>query len=136
MTLLGTNLTGATAVLFNSASAVFTNALTNKLDLVITATVPPDATDGPVTIRTPHGDVTTRNSFVVLKPRLLAHLASSGSIEISWDATSTNITLEAVADLDSGLWTPVAGPFIRTNGYNVFQPDVSLGNRFYRLRRQ
>jgi hypothetical protein len=136
VTLLGTNLTGATAVLFNSASAVFTNALTNKLDLVITATVPPDATDGPVTIRTPHGDVTTRNSFVVLKPRLLAHLASSGSIEISWDATSTNITLEAVADLDSGLWTPVAGPFIRTNGYNVFQPDVSLGNRFYRLRRQ
>jgi subtilisin family serine protease len=136
VTLVGTNLTGATAVLFNSASAVFTNALTNKLDLVITATVPPDASDGPITIRTPHGDVTTRNSFFVLMPRLLAHPASSGPIEISWAATSTNLTLEAVADLDTGLWTPVTGPFIRTNGYTVFQADVSLGKRFYRLRKQ
>jgi subtilisin family serine protease len=136
VTLLGTNLTGATAVLFNSASAVFTNALTNKLDLVITATVPPDATDGPITIRTPHGDVTTRNSFVVLLPRLLAHNTSSGAIEISWAATGTNITLEAAANLDMGLWTPVSGPLIRTNGYTLFKPDVSLGNRFYRLRKQ
>jgi subtilisin family serine protease len=136
VTLFGTNLTGATAVLFNSASAVFTNALTNKLDLVITATVPPDATDGPITIRTPHGDVTTPNSFVVLRPRLLAHPTSSGSIEISWADPSTNITLEAVTNLGTGLWAPVTGPFIQTNGYTVFQPDVSLGNRFYRLRKQ
>src|SRR5262249_40078752 len=136
VTLSGTNFSGATAVLFNHTSAVFTNAPANNVDLLITAIVPPDATDGPITIRTPHGDITSVDSFVVLPPQLFAHSTTSGPIEISWGATSTNLTLEAVANLDTGLWTLVTGPLIRTNGYTVFQPDVSLGNRFYRLRKQ
>src|SRR5262249_39192853 len=124
VTLSGTNFTGATAVLFNGASAVFTNASANNVDLGIAATVPPDATDGPITIRTPHGDVTSTSSFVVLPPRLVAHAKPSGAIEISWAATATNITLEAAADLDSGLWATVTQPLIRTNGYTVLQTDV------------
>jgi hypothetical protein len=136
VTLFGTNFTGATAVLFNGASAVFNNALTNYLDLRITATVPPDATDGPITIRTSHGDFTTADSFIVLLPRLLAHTKPSGAIEISWAATSSDITLETTSALDRGLWTAVTQPLIRTNGYTVFQPDVSFGNQFYRLRKQ
>jgi hypothetical protein len=136
VTLSGTNFTGATAVLFNGAGAVFTNALTNNLDLRITATVPPDATDGPITIRTPHGDFTSTNAFVVLLPRLLAHTQPSGAIEISWAATASDITLEAASDLQGGLWTAVTQPLIRTNGYTVFQPDEGFGNRFYRLRKQ
>jgi hypothetical protein len=132
ITLNGTNFIGATAVLFNGASASFTN----NVDFRITATVPPDATDGPITIRTPHGDATSSNSFLVLIPQLLARNTASGAVEISWGATATNITLEAVANLDQELWAPVPGPLIRTNGHTVFQPDASLGNRFYRLRRQ
>jgi hypothetical protein len=136
VTLVGTNFTGATAVLFNGASAVFSNALANNVDLRITATLPPDATDGPITIRTPHGDVTSADSFVVLPPPLLAHTTPSGAIEISWAATAADITLETASTLDQGLWTTVSQPFIRTNGYTSFQPNVSFGNRFYRLRKQ
>src|SRR5262249_28121978 len=126
VTLSGTNFTGATAVLFNGASAVFTNALTNNLDLRISATVPPDATDGPITIRTPHGDVTSNISFVVLLPGLLARPTPSGAVEFSWAATATNIILEAAADLDSGVWAIVTQPLIRTNGYTFLQMDMGL----------
>jgi len=136
VTLFGTNFTGATAVLFNGASAVFTNALTNNLDRRISATIPPDATDGSITIRTPHGDVTTADSFIVLLPRLLAHPKPSGAIEISWAATARDITLESASDLDQGVWTVVTQPLIRTNGNTILQPEVSFGNRFYRLRKQ
>jgi hypothetical protein len=136
VTLSGTNFTGATAVLFNGASAIFNNALTNNLDLRITATVPPEATDGPITIRTPHGDFTAADSFIVSLPLLLAHTKSSAAIEISWAATSAGMTLETTSALDRGLWTAVTQPLIRTNGYTVFQPDVSFGNQFYRLRKQ
>ena len=66
----GTNFTGATSVLFNGASATFTNAPTNNLDLRITAIVPPDAISGPITIVTPHGSVTSTASFQVLPPPL------------------------------------------------------------------
>jgi hypothetical protein len=54
-----TNFTGATSVLFNGASASFTNAATTNLDLRVTAVVPPDATSGPITIMTPHVSVTS-----------------------------------------------------------------------------
>ena len=136
MTLFGTNLIGTTAVLFNGTSARFTNTLPNYLDLRITATVPPDAIDGPITIRTLHEDVTSTNSFVVSLPRLMGHIQPSGAIEISWAATATNITLEAAADLEHGVWAPVTQALIRTNGSTIFQPAMSLGNRSYRLKKQ
>ena len=135
VTLSGTNFTGATAVLFNGASAVFTHALTNNLDLRITATVPADATDGPITIRTPHGEVTTVGAFVVLPPPLLTQTSPAGGLEISWAATATNVTLEVASILDQDRWSPVIQPLIRTNGYTVFQRNVSSGNQFYRLRK-
>jgi hypothetical protein len=134
--LFGTNFTGATAVLFNGASAVFTNALTNNLDLRITATVPPDGTDGPITIRTPHGDVATVGSFVVLPPPLLAHTGPSGGIEISWAATGRSSRLETAWELTSGVWEPVTDSLVQTNGHTVFRPDTMVGNRFYRLKKQ
>ena len=48
----------------------------------------------------------------------------------------TDITLEGASDLDQGLWTAVTQPPIRTNANTIFQPEVSFGNRFYRLRKQ
>jgi hypothetical protein len=135
VSLVGTNFTGATAVLFNGANATFANFSSNNLDLRISATVPADATDGPVTIRTPHGDVTSTNSFVVLLPRLLTHATQSGAIEISWAATATNLTLEATADLVHGVWTPVTEPLIHTNGHTIFEADVGRVSQFYRLKK-
>ena len=64
ITINGTNFTGATRVLFNGVPAAFspsTNAAFT--DLQLTATVPPGASTGPVTIETPHGNVSTSSNF-------------------------------------------------------------------------
>jgi len=89
VTLTGTNFTGATSVFFNGASASFTNALTNNLDLRITAIVPLDATSSSITMVTPHGNVTSTASFQVLPPSLTVRLTSAYELEITWPATST-----------------------------------------------
>jgi uncharacterized repeat protein (TIGR01451 family) len=58
----GVNFTNATDVSFNGASAAFTvNSATQ-----ITATVPTNATTGPVTITTPGGPIISANSFSIL----------------------------------------------------------------------
>ena len=86
VTLTGTNFTGATSVLFNGASASFTNAPTNNFDLRITAVVPRDATSGPITIMTPHGNVTSTASFQVLPPPLSISLSATDRVVIRWPA--------------------------------------------------
>ncbi len=68
ITLNGTNFTGTTAILFNGISTSFTNAVGNNTDLRTTAFVPLDATSGPITVVTPHGNVTSASSFNVLPP--------------------------------------------------------------------
>ncbi|MGH9555575.1 MAG: hypothetical protein ACRD2Y_07105, partial [Terriglobales bacterium] len=88
-TLTGTNFTGATSVLFNGASASFTNALTNNLDLRITAVVPPDAISGPITIVTPHGNVTSTTSFQVPSPALSLTFNPANELQVRWPGTSS-----------------------------------------------
>src|SRR5215471_18084433 len=60
--ILGTNLTGATAVTFKGTAAAFTVVSGTE----ITATVPTGATSGTVTVTTPSG---TLNSNVVFRVR-------------------------------------------------------------------
>ncbi len=62
ITITGIHFTGATAVLLNGVSAAFT--ITS--DVRIDATVPPNATTGPITVITPAGQATSANQFVVL----------------------------------------------------------------------
>ncbi len=94
VTLTGTDFTGTTAVLFNGASAVFTHVAGSYWDLRITATLPPDATSGPITIVTPHGSVTSSNSFTVLPPVSFAAWASG------YGLTGANAAPDADPDLD------------------------------------
>jgi hypothetical protein len=61
MTLLGESLAGAFAVLFNGMEA----EIVGSTPASITAIVPAGATTGPVTIRTPNGDFTTTNVFLI-----------------------------------------------------------------------
>lgn len=126
VTLTGTNFTGATAVLFNGASATFTNALTNNLDLRITATVPPDATSGPITILTPHGNVTSTAVFKVLPPTLSLSQTSAAELSLTW--AGTRLALEYSTDLRS--WQQLAPPG-PTNATIRIQDEY----HFFRLRR-
>ena len=135
VTLTGTNFTGATSVLFNGASASFTNVLTNNLDLRISAVVPPDATSGPITIVTPHGSGTSSALFQVQPPPLSVKLNPVSGLEITWSATSSAFLLEASEDLTSGLWAPVAETPLIANGRSTLKLCALVGNRFYRLKK-
>jgi uncharacterized repeat protein (TIGR03803 family) len=59
--ILGTNLTGATCVMFNGTAAVF-KVVSSSL---ITTTVPRDATTGKVRVTTPHGTLSSNVPFRV-----------------------------------------------------------------------
>jgi LmbE family N-acetylglucosaminyl deacetylase len=61
VTVTGTNFTGATGVRFNGSAAVFTVASASS----ITATVPSNATSGPVSVTTPGGSASSSGSFTV-----------------------------------------------------------------------
>jgi uncharacterized repeat protein (TIGR03803 family) len=61
VTILGTNLTGATAVTFNGTKATFTVVSSSE----ITTKVPKGATTGPVKVTTPSGTLTSNVNFVV-----------------------------------------------------------------------
>jgi len=133
ITLTGTNFTGATAVLFNGTDAGFTNGPANYLDLRLTAVVPPEATSGPITILTPHGDVTSANSFQVLPPPLSVALSSVGGLELTWPATSRALELESTDNLSPALWSPVTVPFTRTNGATRVMIPAGPKGRYFRL---
>ena len=107
VTLTGTNFTGATSVLFNGASASFTNALGNSLDLKITAIVPPNVTPGPITVVTPHGNVTSTATFEVFPLPLSIALGNADGLKVNWAATSEVLELESSRDMSTGSWTPV-----------------------------
>jgi uncharacterized repeat protein (TIGR03803 family) len=63
ITILGTNLTGATAVSFNGTAASFTVVSGTQ----ITATVPSGATSGTVAVTTPSGTLNSNVPFQILK---------------------------------------------------------------------
>ena len=63
VTILGTNLTGATSVSFNGTAATFT--VVSKSE-IMTTTVPTGATTGPVQVVTPSGTLTSNESFQVV----------------------------------------------------------------------
>ena len=75
ITILGTHLTGATAVSFNGTTATFrVNSST-----AITATAPSGATTGPVKVTTPSGTLSTRVAFKVT-PQVNSFTPPSGPV--------------------------------------------------------
>ena len=62
VTITATDLTGATAVMFNGISASDFNVLSSTS---LTATVPTSATTGPISVTTPRGTATSSSNFIV-----------------------------------------------------------------------
>src|SRR5262249_54022092 len=134
VTLNGTNFSGATRVLFNETSAMFTNAPTTNADLRITAVIPDAASTGPITVETPHGNFTTTSNFTVLAlPRIaIRSLPGTNLVELRWLA---GFSLQRADSLQPGAtWT---GASIVSTGVSngVRTATVSLvpSNRFFRV---
>ncbi len=83
VTILGTNLTGATGVSFNNAAATFT---VNSTGTSISTTVPNGATTGLITVATPSGSLASNSTFKVT-PQIKSFTPPSGP-----DGTSVTIT--------------------------------------------
>jgi hypothetical protein len=136
ITLDGTNFTGAIRVLFNGVSASFTNALTNNLDLQITAIVPLGASTGPITIETPHGNFITSGNFTLLAPPALASrpLPGTNLVELSWPSTSGFSLQRADSLTATTTWTSASLVSSGlTNGIRVVAVTNAVPNRFFRL---
>ncbi len=75
----GTNLSTASSVTFNGLAAT---TVTLDSDTLIHATVPANATTGPIAVTNPHGTVTTPNSFTVVtvvpKPSISSFTPTKG----------------------------------------------------------
>jgi hypothetical protein len=89
VTITGTNFTGATAVKFNGTPAA---SFTINNSTQITATVPPAATSGPISVTTPSGTGTSTASFTVTgsSPIITRLSPPSGPVGVSVTITGAN----------------------------------------------
>jgi uncharacterized repeat protein (TIGR03803 family) len=85
--ILGTNLTGATAVSFNGTAATFTVVSGSE----ITTTVPAGAKTGTVEVTTPSGRLKSNLTFRVT-PQILSFTPTSGVVGTSVTITGTELT--------------------------------------------
>ena len=131
--LTGTNFTGATAVLFNGVNASSPMLWATIADLKITAIVPPDASTGPITVQTPHGDVTTSSSFVISAPSLAIEAFGPNGLLIQWQETGA--TLEVADSLGAGAsWLKATNAVtVDPNGGFSVVLATANGPKFYRL---
>jgi hypothetical protein len=139
VTLNGTNFTGATRVLFNGVPAVFTFSTNVAFaDLQLTVTIPLDATTGPITIETPHGNITTTGVFNVLTlPTMtIRPLPGANLLEISWPSVS-GFNLQRADSLSaSSVWAISGIVSARLeNGIRYVTVTNGAPNRFFRLYR-
>jgi hypothetical protein len=105
-------------------------------DLQLTATVPSDATTGPITIETAHGNFTTSSNFMVLTlPKLTVRpLLRTNLVELSWRASSGFNVQRADTPLLTANWTTASlASSTLTNDIRYVTVSLGPGNRFFRL---
>jgi len=117
VTVIGTNLTGATALSLNGTPTTFTvNSATQ-----ITTTVPGGATTGTISVTTPGGSATSANAFTVT--------TSSSTLDLSIDGlyitqATQNYPSPAVPLVqDRSAWVRV---FVKANIANTAAPQVKV----------
>lgn len=132
VTLSGTNFTGATAVLFGGVPATFVTGLSSNHDVRITAKVPSDVLDGPLTIQAPYGSVTSSIPFSVTVPGIKVEHGAQRSLAVSWRATTPLIRLQSTPALP-GEWAEVNSGLVKTNGWTYFHPSALAQQHYYRL---
>ena len=87
VTILGSKLTGSTAVSFNGTAATFKVLSSSE----ISATVPAGATTGTITVTTPSGTLATRLAFLVT-PQITSFIPPSGTVGTTVTITGVSLT--------------------------------------------
>ena len=87
VTILGTNLTGATAVSFNGTAATLNTVTSSE----IITTVPSGATTGKITVTTPSRTLSTNVAFKVI-PQITSFSPGSGSVGTQVTITGVSLT--------------------------------------------
>lgn len=131
VTIFGTNFTGVTGVLFGGIRAPFTN----QSDLLITATVPAGTGQGPITIQTPNGGVTSVIQFAS-QPAVI-YTVSPGESALLVDWATNGFVLEFTESLAAPEWKLVTqAPTVVDGGARtVLALSLDGSGKFYRWRK-
>jgi len=131
VTLSGTNFTGVTAVLFDGVDALFTI----QSDFQITATVPAGAGNGPVTLQTPQGNVTSTTLFAAQPKVLYTVSATERALRLDWPGDGYG--LEFTPSLAQPDWQPVTqvATVVEGGTRQVLVLPFEGPARFFRWRR-
>ena len=103
VTILGSNLAGATRVTFNGKAASFSVA-----GGTIDAVVPPDATTGRVAVTTPAGTGTGTSFTIVLKPAITSFTPASARSGTLVTVNGANLLYATHVTFPGGVDAPVA----------------------------
>ena len=129
--IIGSGLTGASAVEFNDVSA---ESFTVDSDTQITVVVPAGASTGPVTVTTPGGTGTSSTDFVVRHAReislTLGSSKASGDVSVTdgFAACASGVPVRAQYR-ESGTWRTVAS--VLTNASGAYSAGgVSTSGRY------
>jgi hypothetical protein len=133
VTITGTSLTNASAVLFNGASTTNFTVLNNTQ---LSATVPTNATTGPISVVAPGGTGVSAESFVVDTLSLSIKLLTNGPVVISWTTNATGFSLQANTNLNSLTnWVAVTNAAVVVGGKNTVTNSPTNSTTFYRLKK-
>ncbi|MEW6303449.1 MAG: IPT/TIG domain-containing protein [Verrucomicrobiota bacterium] len=126
----GTTLGSVTAVLFNGVTAGFTVDSGSQL----TATVPANATTGPITVTSPDGSDVSDQHFQFLPSLFVAPLPNQ-ELLLSWPAASSDFTLEYTFSLSPANWFPAPNPTTVVGDQIRATNSTASGIQYFRLRK-
>ena len=131
----GTNFTGASVVWFNGTNAAFTLNSGSQ----ITATVPTNATTGPVSVIAPGGLATSTNDFTVqgTGPGIQSFGFASGHFNMTVSGTTgKTYTVLAATNLVNPDWIAVFSTNATAMPFAFTDTNTVLARRFYRVLEQ
>lgn len=132
VTINGSSFDHATAVLFNGASAEFTPGNNTQL----TATVPTNATTGPISVVAPAGTGASAENFVVDVVSLSIRLLTNGPVVISWPTSAVGFSLQANTNLDFPTnWVAITNAPVIVGGKHTVTNSPTNSATFYRLKK-
>jgi len=131
----GSTFVDVIAVRFNGIEATFTV----RSEVEITATVPPGAVTGPITVTTAAGTAASATSFEITSgpvtpPTISVRKVAPGQLEISWPDAAKDFVLQENGNVgNASAWSTIQAPAVHSEGTFRSTVTVGVGPRFYRL---